>query len=212
MSESFEVKLMHNNTLKNAEILYFDKEHDKDFLAKWEKSLDKNFTLHPAERDAVEFAESAYMRWKAYKNRDNYAYSIQDIKDFIKDNPNAEVANFVLLKWDLEVPSSVLGLCHFRRTWCNNLIIDYLVVHPTIAKPDRITIKGVGTSLLYYIAKVSTEIDVKYIWGEATQNSYTFYNKLFEINSIRDLILVKKRKYITFFNTISEKYQERKER
>lgn len=175
-------------------------------MEEWKKSA-KNYLNHPKIKDSLAFAESAYIRWKVNRNRDNYAYSIQDIKDFIRDNPNAEVANFILLKCDWQLPFSslgILGIIHFRRIWRNNLILDYLAVHPLIAKPGNIIIKGVGSVLLYYITKIAKDLGAEYIWGESTQNSCTYYEKMFGV-TITDLILVEKEKYTSFFNTMPEK-------
>jgi len=90
---------------------------------------------------------------------------------------------------------AVLGLCNFRRTWCNNIVLDYLTVHPAIvrrlpkhAKNAPPPIRGVGLALFYFLSTLAVELNVGTIWGEATQNSAVRYQVWFQQPDLNDLI------------------------
>jgi|ERR1039458_4040186 hypothetical protein len=66
-----------------------------------------------------------------------YVSRVGDIADHIANDRRCEVACFVLLKCECFPDSEVIGICHFRRTWCNNIVLDYLAGHPFIVRPPR---------------------------------------------------------------------------
>jgi len=160
---------------------------DLAFIERWEQaiSLDRN----PIRLDAVLFARLAVKRYRAHHRFETYATSVDEIGDFTRDNPQAEVANLVLLESNSPEFAPAIGVCHFRRTWCNNLVIDYLSVHPLLARPrEQTPIKGSGTALLYFVSTVAIMTGAALLWGEATQNSCTFYQKAFHLDETKDLI------------------------
>jgi hypothetical protein len=189
-------KLRHNGLETNASLVYFTSA-DEPFLQQWKLAADGNRL--PGPRDALEFAECAHLRYKKFLKRDNYAQSVDHIVAYTRDNPRGEVANYMIMKCDWFEETSVLGTLHFRRTWCNSLIIDYLSVYPKIA--DRsVDIRGVGTAMLAYLARLAYLLDANKIWGEATQNSCEFYKKTYELKEVDDLIFVTRAKLRGFIN------------
>lgn len=208
---TMKVRLIANGTLRLGEIVYFD-EKDEQFLGEWKAAM--GYDRHPRRRDALEFAENACKRRKAYRDRDDYATCLDDIKDYVKEKPQAEVANLVVLTCDWYPPSRVAGICHFRRTWCNNLIIDYLAACPPIVVPriGDMVVKGVGTCLMYYVAKAAIELECNVIWGEATQNSYEFYQSILDLKPAQqDLILAPKPAFCAAFRKLAAKPVEEAE-
>jgi hypothetical protein len=178
---------------------------DLGFVREWDRALgsDKN----PVRADACLFAQLAVKRFQTHGRIENYATSIQEISDFTRDNPQVEVANLVLLECDSTQLSRIIGVCHFRRTWCNNVVIDYLSVHPWIARPkDETGPRGVGTALLYFVAQVARFVDATLLWGEATQHSCRFYDKAFRLNETKDLIHAERSQVDAFVQHAQKKY------
>ncbi len=183
----------------------FATRRDMKGLQSWKEAVrGKN---NPILLDAVELATIAFRRWREAKAKGRVANSIQEIKDFIQDNPHAEVAVLVLAKAPWLRKRTLLGLCHFRRTWSNNIYIDLLTSHPLIARNLDSPVRGVGTALLFFVSSVAGEVGAKAIWGEATQNSAHFYRKVFGRSDIKDLINLSEAEYTAFKKRIEEKLQ-----
>ncbi len=135
--------------------------------------------------DSIELGMLAFRRWREALEKGYVAEDVKEIPDFVRNSSEAEVVHLVLVKPLWSFPIEIIGLCHFRRTWCNNIFIDFLTTHPGIirARPLR----GVGTALFYYVVCVATELGANAIWGEATQNSAGFYQTVFKRPFIQDL-------------------------
>jgi hypothetical protein len=162
----------------------------------------------PKKTDAVELAKLAVRRWTEGLSKGRAARNLQDIKDRIVDNPRSEVA--VLLVAEAERLSSqrgaIVGFLHFRRTWCNNICVDYLAVSPSIAGEPTSPFGGLGSGMVYSIATAAGELGVRIIWGEATQNSLGFYNKIFDKNKRQDRFSVRRRDYVAFQKRLKRKW------
>lgn len=144
-------------------------ESDLAFVAEWQMDLgtDKN----PSRVDAVDFAWIAAQRYKTHSTIESYATSINDIADHVKANPKCEVACCALLTCDWFPPSKVIGIAHFRRTWSNNVVLDYLAMHPFITKPPvdyAHKVNGGGLALIYFVSRIARDYDCALLWGEAT--------------------------------------------
>ena len=73
--------------------------------------------------------------------------------------------------------SPTLGVAWCRRTWCNHLVLDFLAVHPALNDPVG-GYRGLGSAMFIGIAVVAGKINCHLVWGEATESSCTFYQKL----------------------------------
>jgi hypothetical protein len=202
-----DVVVQANGALCEAQVLYAS-ENDVTFLDEWRASI--RGEKHPLRLDAYTFAKLALKRREVHRHVENYADRESDIADFVRDNPRAEVANLVVLKSECFPPSRILGVCHFRRTWNNNVVLDYLSVHPHIARcePDRI-IKGAGTALIFYVATAAVQLQSNAIWGEATQNSCEFYQRAFGLAETADLIYVPRDSFEEFAQRLNGEYTEK---
>src|SRR5579872_4858778 len=89
---------------------------------RWARSV--RHGSNPRVIDALELATLCFRRWREEKVKGRVANTVEEVQDFIEDNPRAEVAVLVLAKADWLPGGSLGGLCHFRRTWCNNIYID----------------------------------------------------------------------------------------
>jgi hypothetical protein len=199
-----------NNNRKNATVA-FAGQADFGFLRDWREKLGDD--QNPLRTDAVEFAQLALDRFSVHSAIQPYAKSIGDIGDHITNNPKCEVASCVLLKCDWFPDSEVLGLGHFRRTWTNNIILDYLAAHPFITRPPEHyshRVRGVGTALLYFLCQVAKQYGCAAIWGEATPTSCGFYKTVFALDSVEDLIYAPRDKFVEFANQLELKWAEKK--
>ncbi len=197
MTENFSVAP--GKTLKYV----FATRRDGKGLQSWKGAV--RGKANPILLDAVELATLAFRRWREAKAKGRVANSIQEIKDFIQDNPHAEVSALVLAKAPWLRKRTLLGLCYFHRTWSNNLYIDLLTSHPLIARNLNSPVRGVGTALLYFVSCAAAEIGAKAIWGEATQNSAQFYRKVFGRSDIKDLFYLTDAEFAAFKKRIEEK-------
>src|SRR5437762_2494382 len=104
--------LIINQELKEAEVEYVARP-DFRFLDEWRRDLGKD--THPVRVDAVNFASLACKRYKSHAPIESYTTADEDIRDYVRDNPRAEVATFALMRCRWLSDSDVVGLAHFRR-------------------------------------------------------------------------------------------------
>jgi hypothetical protein len=197
-----------NGESRAARVVFAGKE-DLHFVNEWRKALGED--QNPLRVDAVDFAQLAVYRFEAHSAIEPYAKSVQDVGDHIGYSPHAEVACFVLLKCDWFPDSPVIGIAHFRRTWSNRIVLDYLSAHPFIVRPpDHYPniVKGVGSALLYFVSTLAKRYGCDAIWGEATQGSCSFYRHVLKLDSVEDLIYAPREKYADFIDRMDADRQE----
>src|SRR5580700_30307 len=139
------VTLRFGHSYRQAKIVYAD-ESSFHFVDEWRAALGRD--RHPVRTDALEFAMLACKRYAIHSSVENYAQRVDDIGDHIRNNPYVEVASLVVMRCDWFPDSEIIGVAHFRRSWANNLIIDYISSHPFIAKPlpeANLRVSGVAT-------------------------------------------------------------------
>ena len=153
---------------------------------------------NPMKLDAAEFAELAFRRWREGKGKKRAANSVEDIRDFVRDNLQAEVHILVLAKAPWLRIGTIVGVCHFRRTWANNIYVDYLSVHPFLIRNPSNPLPNLGSALLYFVSCVADEIQAGKIWGETTQNSVQFYEKIFGRGRQDDMLDLERDHYMAF--------------
>ena len=195
-----------NGIDREASIAYVSR-HDFGFLDEWRQSLGKD--RNPIRTDAVDFATLACKRFSLHSPLETYARQFEDISHHIRNDPLCEVANLVTIKCDLFHGSDVIGLAHFRKTWSNNLILDYLAVHLWIAEPPDgygTIVRGAGTALLYFLSFVARINDCGCIWGETTPNSCEFYQKAFHLESGADLLYIPREKFVKYAENLEQKW------
>jgi hypothetical protein len=197
-----------NGSRSSAEVSFAGPD-DLHFVNDWRKSLGDD--QNPLRVDAVDFAQVAVYRFEAHSVIQPYAKSVSDFADHIAQNPRCEVAALVLLKCDWFPDSEVIGMAHFRRTWSNRIVLDYLAAHPFIVRtPDKFAhfVRGVGPALLYFVCQVAKQYDCDAIWGEATQGSCGFYEHVLKLDSVEDLIYAPRDKFLDFVGRMSDRNRE----
>jgi len=193
-----ELTLELNDKRVKADVL-FAQPSDFGFAKKWQQNLGDD--QNPIRNDSVEFAKLAVAKFEAESEQGTYANSLQDFRDHVSSNPKIEVGGFILLKCAWFPHSEVIGFSHFRRSWCNKIILDYLGTHPFIARPEgdsRHIVHGTGIALLYFIVQIAKQENCSALWGEATSSSATYYQRTFKLDRVDDLIFAPNEKLLGF--------------
>ena len=102
-------------------------------------------------------------------------------------------------------PGRLVGLVLFKRTWCNNICVQYIATHPLHVRDESSPLRGLGTALVYYVVYVANHIDAGGLWGEATQDSAQFYNKSLGRNNILDVVHLGQAEYMALKVGIEKK-------
>ncbi len=136
--------------------------------------------------DAVEFARLASNRWQYYHRQHATVKSMDGLNQTIHERPSAEVAMVMIARpaWDSRIPT--LGIAYLRRTWCNHLFLEFFATHPQVIVRRHEQIRGVGDAMLHQIVALAEQIAAPCIWGEATENSFEWYQKHLAIEEVRD--------------------------
>jgi hypothetical protein len=193
-----DVSVTLNGEQRLATVVFAERK-DLSFIDEWRDKLGAD--TDSKRRDAVDLAQLAIDSYLAHTRiQQIYVNSVEEIATYpIKADEHVEVSGFVLLKCDWFPDSGVIGICHFRRSWCNSIILDYLAVHPFIAKaPDRYphTVSGAGSALLWFVSDIARRYKCGRLWGEATHGSHGYYKHMFDLDAVEDLILADKLHYL----------------
>jgi hypothetical protein len=140
--------------------------------------------------DAMEFRKLATKRWRYYRKGNEAATSLNDLRRRIQTNSFAEIGFLLLAKAPWHPVAPVLGCCFCRRSWCHHLIVDFLAVHPKVLTHAGGRVRGVGTGIIYSLVRLADELGIGTIWGEATQGSATFYEKVLGLSRVKDNFFV----------------------
>lgn len=203
-----DVTLKLNGKKEKAKVS-FAQPADFAFVKSWKESIGTD--QNPIRTDTVDYAELAVKRYEASFGTGIYANSLVDFSDHIASNPKVEVGGFIVLRCSWFPYSEIIGFSHFRRTWSNKIILDYLGAHPLIARPkDDSThqVRGVGIALLYFISQVLKQDNCSALWGEATSSSGTFYQKVFTLERVEDLIFAPRENIMLFVETTEQGWSE----
>jgi hypothetical protein len=96
----------------------------------------------------------------------------------MKSDPIAEVAALLIVRAEWHRPSPQLGFCLLRRSWCHNLLVDFLGTHPSLHRGGA-KVRGLATGLMHFVMAVGESLEAGRCWGEATDQSAGFYRKQF---------------------------------
>ena len=205
---TMEIRVKLNGERRTIKVV-FAKPADFKFVAEWQNALGDDQSRK--RKDAVEFARLAVKKFEANRESGIYANSLSDISDHVLNNPKEEVGAFVILKCDWYHGTEVVGFCHFRRSWANKIILDYLGAHPHIAKEaddETHKVRGVGKAICYYIAQVLKQENCPAVWGETTPLSAIFYAGAFELENVDDLLNIPKEKVSAFAEKVEKKWAD----
>ncbi len=199
------------STKPHKVVVEFSTSSDLSFVEKWRETLGTN--PEPKQREAVDLAQLARERFLADSRvGQQYLTTPDDLRDHIARDPQCEVGGFILLRCDWFADSQIIGLCHFRRTWCNNIVVDYLASHPLTLRQSedaRYKVKGIGTALLCFVSRIAIANSCEHVWGEATLGSYPFYEHLFVLDGVKDLFVVPQDNFTKCANRKSQRWGRR---
>lgn len=137
-------------------------------------------------RDALEFARLASKRWRYYRKNTPTITTIPDFADLIRQNSKAETSFILIVKAGWFSPTIPMGLAQCRRTFCNHIILDFLAVHPRVLSDSDPAIRGIGSGLVYSLCVLAKYFSVPLIWGEATEFSGPFYQRILGLREVKD--------------------------
>jgi hypothetical protein len=162
----------------------------------WGKSVGRHAS--PEQADAIDFAKIALQRWSGEHTQGRTSASVKGIQELKKYNPNIEVGILATAwaEWFKRPP--IVGICHFRCTWSGNIAIDYLISHPVLRLQTDNPLAGLGSGILAHVCSVAEKIGADAVWGETTPNSIDFYKGIIGEDTVSDLVILNKEKYLAF--------------
>lgn len=137
--------------------------------------------------DAAEYAVLAADKWKFLNDQPTtrIVHSVRELMVLVSGKSSQEeLAALLIARANWNNPTAMLGFCFFRRTWCNNVVIDFLATHPLIAGHNQI--RGVGRGLVYSATTLARQIGAKFVWGESTKLSCATYQGWFHQPALDD--------------------------
>jgi len=157
--------------------------------------------------DAAEFAALAAKRWFYYTREGATVASLEDLRAAVRRNDRAELAFLLVASADWARRYKFLALAYCRRTWCHHLVLDFLAVRPGLTFANQ-PISGMGSGVLFSLARIADDFDMEMIWGEATASSARFYEKVLKIRPVKDLFIIPRE----MMRDIARRYFARQER
>jgi hypothetical protein len=141
-----------------------------------------------AQQDTIEFLESVVAKWSLYDRKNRVARSSKELLERVKRENNAEVLCVLTASAQWYRGGALAGFCQFRRTWCNNVVFDFLGIHPHVIGTREIS--GIGTALLIGLALIARDLNAGIVWAETTDTSISYYERIFNLPSRSDLLLL----------------------
>ena len=185
MNGRFPVKV--DGEWREAEIS-FATEYEVKRLAYWRipRALPNDAAVVRKIYDAVEFARLACNRWRYYHREGSTVKSMDGLERVIREHPRAEVAMVLVARPAWRSPIPMLGIAYLRRTWCHHLFLEFFATHPQVIVRRREQIGGVGDAMLHQIVALAEQLDIRCLWGEATEHSCDWYQDHLAIEEVRD--------------------------
>jgi len=169
----------HNEEPVNVMLTFADNT-DVMSATRWRvpRELVEDAAMQARAADAREYALLAAKRWKHYRDTKTAAFSLPQLEAMIEHEPEGEFCFYLKVTADW-FPTS-LGGAMVRRTWCNHLMVDFLFVHPSISG-KALNVKSIGLRLLQAICLIARTLGCPLVWGEATRDSASFYERQLQL-------------------------------
>lgn len=182
----------------------------KTQIDKWELSIKERPS--PSQRDSLELARYAIRRWEEAYTAQRTANSVERLEKMIADHPRLEVRILAVARASWLKAHRMVGICTFRRTWCNNIALDAIAAHPALKEQKDRPISGMGYGLIHHVCSVAEKITAKTVWGECTQNSVDFYRGMVDHpGTVQDLIVMPAIDYISLKEKLGKKLKKKLE-
>jgi hypothetical protein len=150
-----------------------------DMIQAWESGLKAaNPKTRATAEQALLYAKASYMRYSSPLFRRAGTDDWLKLRATRTDSPGYIEQTFVLAassgtKCDLK---QAHGLCLVRRSWANNLFLDYLARGPQTYTGDRMT--GIAEGLVYCVLLMGLELKCRYLYLEPSREAVPFYSRL----------------------------------
>lgn len=155
-----------------AQIWWLADARDWRFVRQWKRSLAASSI--PAARDSLEYAALAGKRWRFLMQQKFSVAGWADLHRHLKRDPAAELGMALAITRTAGSRDSVLGFGFIRRTWANNLILEFLAAAPV----PLMQVKGVGAALMQCISAIGVWLSASELRGECTEASRGFYTTM----------------------------------
>jgi len=162
----------------------FGDENDLAELRRW--SSPARLRANPHVSDALEYARLASKRWAYYHRHGETVTSLPDFHSAIQSHPRAEIAFMLIARASWQPDPKLLGLAYCRRSWCHRFVVDFVAVHQHVVGRLHERIRGIGTGLFHGLIQIADDLGIGMIWGEATANSASFYEKILGAEAVLD--------------------------
>ncbi|RFC52738.1 MAG: hypothetical protein DVB22_000321 [Verrucomicrobia bacterium] len=143
---------------------------DWSFVDEWQQRADQ--TENPNDADSLEFAVIAGERWQYLSSRGECARSPQDVEARATQHPRNEFGFALLMQMPEGRIWRTVGFSHLRRLWSGNLCLEFL---GSMAPKGC---SGVGQQMLAYLSLIARGVGASEIWGECTEGSRGFYQRV----------------------------------
>jgi len=163
----------------------FGEEADVRAVSRWRSPKSAPTEL----RDAIEFARLASKRWRFYRRSIRNISSLAEFRESAQPDRLEEQSMILIAKAEWFSESTPIGLALCRRTYCHNMTLEFLAVHPKAIRSPETLVRGIGSGLLYTVAALALDSKMPILWGEATSFSAPFYAKTFGIEKVNDLFV-----------------------
>lgn len=157
-------------------------------FAEWSAALDSAGT--EPQRDTLEFLECVVDKWAFHEGKRRVVRSAIELQARVEQEPTGEVLGVLVASADWYRDGAVVGFCEFRRTWCNNVAYDFLGIHPSLLVPATRDISGLAMALLYRLGLLAVDLKAGQIWAETTDTSAGFYERIFNVAPLADLLVM----------------------
>jgi hypothetical protein len=137
-----------------------------------EKSLAQDF------KASLIYAEASYLRYDSVVFRQNRTNDWLLLLATRTNAPDYTEQTFLLASTN-EAECRIqdaIGICLVRRSWANNLFIDYLAISPRSYTAPRL--KGIPQALICTLVLMGVEMGCEYLYLEPSRRAVPFYEKL----------------------------------
>ncbi len=151
-----------------VEVVWMNDPADWSFVTAWHSA--SRVADSASLRDSLEYATLAGKRWRYLDDLGLAPASPAELQQRTEKQPTGEFG--VALGLREKTPSgSILGFAFARRTWANNLMLEFLAGSPLTGSG----IKGTGAALMQALALIGLSLHCGELWGECTEASQGFY-------------------------------------
>ena len=150
-----------------------------EMIEAWESGVKAaSLKAKPTAEQALLYAKASYLRYSSAVFRQSATDDWLKLLSTRTDSLDYIEQTFVLAansgsKCDI---NHATGLCLVRRSWANNLFLDYAVRGPQTFSLNRII--GIAEGLVYCVLLMGLELKCKYLYLEPSREAVGFYSRL----------------------------------